>query len=628
MSDEVLRDFMVSLGFKVDEASMKKFTLAVEGITKGVMSAGLAVTAATTAIVAGVGVISSQMERLYYASQRSGESVGNIMALRHAAGQIGLTADQAQSSLEGFARTLRLNPGTDSLLSSLGVKGDGPEQKFESFIGKMKELQPYVAAQYAALFGIDPDTLLMLENGLPKLEEEKKKYIERLAAWNINPEQAAASGKDFNNAIRSVKADFELLWVVIESKLVPVMIPLIERFERWARSHAADTAEAIAKAVEKLGNWIASIDWDKTADRIDKVVDALGGAKGVLAGIALISFSGVIGSILGLVGAIAKIGIATAGLGGGAAVAGAGALALGAAGVGAATWGVTKFLQWLMPNHKRGDIDPKTGMVWVPGTNGRGGSWQIPEGGLYRHYVHGSRAGGGRWEGRDFPASGVDISANANSLADSPLGALISRGEGGYNSVNRGKAGGNKAGTEDLEKMTVLEVMAAQKAKKFNAAGRYQVIPSTLADAVKSLGMSGNEKFDKATQDKIFEQYLVGKKQKAIGDYITGKSNDLQAAIKAASKEWASVADPETGMSHYAGIANNKASISAAQMAQALEGTRLGAQQQAANNITLTQKTDIHVAAAGDSQSTARAIASEQDRVNSDMMRNFAGGVS
>jgi hypothetical protein len=126
MSDNVLREFLVSLGFQVDEASMKKFTTSVEGVTKSVMKVGAEVAASAAGVVAGVKIISSQMENLYYASQRTGATVGNIMALRYAAGQIGLTADQAQGALENFARTLRLNPGSNSLLDSLGVTGKDP----------------------------------------------------------------------------------------------------------------------------------------------------------------------------------------------------------------------------------------------------------------------------------------------------------------------------------------------------------------------------------------------------------------------------------------------------------------------------------------------------------------------
>jgi hypothetical protein len=189
------------------------------------------------------------------------------------------------------------------------------------------------------------------------------------------------------------------------------------------------------------------------------------------------------------------------------------------------------------------------------------------------------------------PSPAASAAAIGKGIADSAFGALISKGEGDYNSVNRGAKGGYKAGTEDLGNMTVSEVMAAQKSGKFNAAGKYQLIGSTLSDAVKTLGLKGDEKFDKSTQDKIFEQYLVNNKRKAIGDYINGKSDNIGAAIKAASMEWASVADPSTGQSHYAGVGNNKASISVAQMTEALQNARA-----AAGNRSSTSSSEVNIA--------------------------------
>jgi hypothetical protein len=185
------------------------------------------------------------------------------------------------------------------------------------------------------------------------------------------------------------------------------------------------------------------------------------------------------------------------------------------------------------------------------------------------------------WEWMVTPLKGTENygggpvgGSGKSGLASSPLAALISRGEGGYNSVNRGAAGGYKSGTENLENMTVAEVMAAQKSGKFNAAGKYQVIAGTLPEAVKAMGLTGSEKFDRTTQDKIFEQHLAGSKRPAISDYLNGKSNDLMAALKAMSQEWASIADPSTGRSFYSGSANNRASITSDEAAKALQQTR------------------------------------------------------
>lgn len=165
------------------------------------------------------------------------------------------------------------------------------------------------------------------------------------------------------------------------------------------------------------------------------------------------------------------------------------------------------------------------------------------------------------------------------------LGGLISRGEGTYNSVNMGAAHGYKAETLPLTTMTLGQIMADQRAHNYNAVGRYQIIGQTLADAVRYLKLPADTLFDEKTQDRIFKDYLIGFKRKAIGDYVSGKSDNLNAAILATSQEWASVAAPpgaalangsigDGTVSYYAGVANNKASISATQMGRALMAER------------------------------------------------------
>jgi muramidase (phage lysozyme) len=196
-----------------------------------------------------------------------------------------------------------------------------------------------------------------------------------------------------------------------------------------------------------------------------------------------------------------------------------------------------------------------------------------------------ARATSSMYQARDLVGQGAAAPEPAGGAAASTLGALISRGEGTYTSVNFGAAQGYRAGNVDLPNMTVSEVMQHQQARDFNAAGRYQIIGPTLAAAVKALKLTGNEKFDQTTQDLIFTQYLLGIKRQAIGAYISGKSNDIQQAMLEASQEWASVAAPpgvrtQSGaisdgtISYYSGVANNKASITSTEMAQALNSAR------------------------------------------------------
>lgn len=159
------------------------------------------------------------------------------------------------------------------------------------------------------------------------------------------------------------------------------------------------------------------------------------------------------------------------------------------------------------------------------------------------------------------------------------VGGLISSGEGGYGSYNRGVAGDSK-GTIDFSQMTIKEIMDRQSLRRGDpnrlfAVGKYQVIPSTMKEAVAALGINPNEKLTPELQERIMREYLIGKKRPQIKEYITGKSNDKMAALNAAALEFASVADPVTGRSKYGGVGGNKASISSEKLGISMDQERV-----------------------------------------------------
>lgn len=156
------------------------------------------------------------------------------------------------------------------------------------------------------------------------------------------------------------------------------------------------------------------------------------------------------------------------------------------------------------------------------------------------------------------------------------IDSVIGKGEGGYNSVNLGQKYGYKSSTRNLTDMTVSQILAAQNKKEFNTAGKYQLLSSTLKGAVDAGIVSTAEKFNREVQERILQQYLLTAKKDrgAIEDYIRGKNDNIIAANIDAAKEFASIASPVTGRSHYDGKANNKARISVKEAQDALKASR------------------------------------------------------
>ena len=175
-----------------------------------------------------------------------------------------------------------------------------------------------------------------------------------------------------------------------------------------------------------------------------------------------------------------------------------------------------------------------------------------------------------------------------------PLFEVISRGEGGVNSVNRGNAGDTPGGAKsifgrNLTDMTVDEIYAAQRSGRVFAVGKFQIIDITMPGFIKYLKSRGIDtstaKFTEKIQD-YFKPYVVNYKRPIVGKYLRGESNNRAEAAQALAREFASIGAsyPETipgyqpadrGDTLYGGRGNNRASISPAKIEAALDAAKI-----------------------------------------------------
>jgi hypothetical protein len=154
------------------------------------------------------------------------------------------------------------------------------------------------------------------------------------------------------------------------------------------------------------------------------------------------------------------------------------------------------------------------------------------------------------------------------------LASLISSGEGGFNSINRGTAGDTPGGM-NLTSMSIGEVEKLQSRNQVFAVGFAQWIPGNLAMARGAAGLSPNDKMTPDNQLKMFWSYILNtNKRPVLRDYLLGKNNDLLKAHREMSLEWAAVAGPGGGGAYDNDKAGNMASIDAKRVQQALREAR------------------------------------------------------
>lgn len=577
MADEnILKEFLVSLGFKVDPASESRFKDSVKSATDSMKEFSVAVAAAATETLIGLNRMANNLGALHFQSQRVGASANSIKAFQLAIQQAGGTAEGASSALETLATKFRESPGWEQKLNGMGIatrdatgKARDNAEVLLDLGQKLAKMNNSQAMAEGRALGIDEKTILALRDPATIKTYQDQIALQKQLGTNLDDSSAKATA--FSQEMNKLKATFDAFTSSAVGDLSEQLLPALQatneglrEFADWFHALPPESQQAI-KTIAEIGAGLALIVTN---------LKLIAAAKGVLSALG--------GSAAGG-GAAAKGGIGL----------------LGKAGwVGASGWAGWEAGSEIYRNMSDKTKDAIGGTIATVlakfGNEDAQKALDINTGG------------------------GADATKKSSSLppAYAALAALIARGEGDYSSVNLGAKGGYKASKADLSNMTLAQVMQAQRDGKFNAAGRYQIIKGTLAEAAAALHLRGNEKFDSALQDRIFKDYLVDQKRKDIGEYISGKSASLHKALLAASKEWASVADPRTGRSFYADRGKNIASIGASEMAAVLNSSR------AQGGNTINQTTNITVHGTETPRETAQAVSVAQNDVNANLVRN------
>lgn len=220
---DTIKDYLVSLGFDVDGAGHAKFEAVLKGVTANVLKVGAAVESTALAIVGFTAKIADGLDKVYWASQRTGASVNGIKALGYAAAQTGSSAAAAQNSLESLARFMRSNPGAEGFLNRLGVQtrdASGQMRDMSAiFTGveqRLSSMPYYRANQFAQMLGIDENTLMAMRRGLSGFTAD---YQAMMQKTGFNAEQAAAQSNKFMTSMRGTTALFGILRDKIGSNL-------------------------------------------------------------------------------------------------------------------------------------------------------------------------------------------------------------------------------------------------------------------------------------------------------------------------------------------------------------------------------------------------------------------------
>ncbi|MFS7244473.1 transglycosylase SLT domain-containing protein [Rahnella inusitata] len=262
MDAETIKDFLISLGFQIDDAGAKKFDSVIVGVTANVFKMAAVVEGAALSVVAFTAKIASGLDNLYWASQRTGATVQGIQQIGYAVSQMGGSVDGARSSLESLSRFMRNSPGAESFLNRLGIqtrdaKGNMRDMAtvFTGVGQKLSSMPYYRANQYAQMLGIDENTLLAMRRGLGNFSAQ---YSQMTKAIGYNADTAAVSANKFMTSLHAFGQMAGMARDKIGSNLAEGLAGSIDNLRKQILDNFPKIKETITRGIKGL-LWLADV---------------------------------------------------------------------------------------------------------------------------------------------------------------------------------------------------------------------------------------------------------------------------------------------------------------------------------------------------------------------------------
>jgi hypothetical protein len=259
-SPDILRQFMIGLGFKIDESGMKKFARSIAVQTEVVRELADGLKEAAVKVVEFARNTAEAMDQLYFASQRVKASAGNLQALSYAAKQSGVSVESMSSAIESLNKFLTTTPNGRTLLNNIGVSTEDSNGKLRDTTDILKDLKrslsempAYRANSYAEMFGIDWKLLNASTDAIDKFSDEYKAMAKSLG---LNTDSAVQSGNKFQTTLRRMRGWLELLGEKAGSELANKLQEPLDRLSNWLIKHGPDISNLIDKIIDALSRML------------------------------------------------------------------------------------------------------------------------------------------------------------------------------------------------------------------------------------------------------------------------------------------------------------------------------------------------------------------------------------
>ena len=208
---EVLQEYLVSLGFKTDVISLRKFEDSLSTTGKSVLKFGMGVAGVVAGVEAAAAAFAYSMRKNFFAADLAGSTVQRIQALEYAGKQFGISADAMEGSVTNLARAFRLNPGMRAYAESLtGISTIGRDTTdvLLDLVKATKTMPEFVGANIMQQFGLGADDYHKMREHIDEIIAKRKEAADIQKQSGVDLEQQRKSIEAYTQAMDKLQLRF------------------------------------------------------------------------------------------------------------------------------------------------------------------------------------------------------------------------------------------------------------------------------------------------------------------------------------------------------------------------------------------------------------------------------------
>lgn len=215
-TSQILEEYLVKLGYKIDELSLNKFSDGLTKTQKNVLKVGGIVAGVVASVEAATVSFAYSMRKAYFTADLADSSVKGLKGMGFAAKQVGIDSDTMADAVKRLSMTFYMNPGMKAYaetLTGISVEGRKTEEVMIDLMKAVRTQYPdkWAAAQVMGQFGVDPETYKLLDQNLEKFIASKKEADKIMSTMGWEPDKQRAAVEAYTKELDKITLGFASL---------------------------------------------------------------------------------------------------------------------------------------------------------------------------------------------------------------------------------------------------------------------------------------------------------------------------------------------------------------------------------------------------------------------------------